>query len=145
MVADEDGGFQFYYTTLDQIYTPGSSGHMGGFSGDENGEKDSAYGLGIGGSRGIIFGKDFTTDKFLGKGDSFSVGVLPLSGGYFNPRDKKSNWTGVEYGGGFGFTMGSVSTDTKFIGERVPLSPNLTSTCRMMGQCGVISSVPPIP
>ncbi len=144
MVTDEDGGVQFYYTTLDQIYTPGSSEHMGGFSG-ENGEKDSAYGLGFGGSRGIIFGDNFRTDKFLGKGDSFSLGVLPLSGGYFNPRDK--TWTGVELGGGGGFTMGSVSTDTKrpFDLPRIQLPPNLISACRMMGQCGMIASIPPIP
>ena|GEM_PF-6480580 len=146
VVTDEDGGVQFYYTTLDQIYTPGSSEHMGGFSG-ENGEKDSAYGLGIGGSRGIIFGNDFRTSKFLGKGDSFSLGVLPISGGYFNPRDKKSNWTGVELGGGGGFTMGSVSTDTKrlFNLDRIQLPPSLKTACRMMGQCGMISSMPPIP
>jgi hypothetical protein len=105
---------------------------MGGFSG-ENGEKDSAYGLGIGLTKGWIFGEDFRTGKFLGQGDSTSIGVLPISGGVFNPRDKESNWTGVELGGGGGFTMGSVSTDTKNIGDRIQLPPILQTVCRING------------
>ena len=138
VVTDEEGGFQFYYTTLDQKYTPGSSKHMGRFS-RENGEKDSAYGIGISLSRGWIFGKDFRTGKFLGKGDSSSFGGFPISGGIFNPREKELNWTGVEVGGGGGFTMGSVSIDTKGLGGRIQLPPILQIVCRINGYCGGVN------
>ncbi len=146
VVTDEAGGVQFYYTTLNQKYTPGSKGQMGGIS-SKSGEQNSAYGLGFSLSRGIIFGDDFRTSKFLGEGEAFSVGTfpIPISAGYFEPRDKRLNYKGIELGGGPGWSIGHVSTYTHDKGGRIELPPNLVPICHMMGQCGVISSIPPIP
>jgi hypothetical protein len=143
MVTDYHGNVQFYYTTLDQVYTPGSSGKTGGFSSKTGG--DSLYGLGMGATRGIIWGKEFNTSKFLGKGYTDSFGALPVTFGLFGPQDQIFNYKGFEYGPGSGFSLGEVFTDTKrlFNLPEIPLPPYLIPGCQALGQCG--SGFLPIP
>ncbi len=147
LVTDKQGGVQFYYTTKDQEYILGSSGHMGGYlSGSAEREYPTdAYGIGITVNRGVIFGKEFTTPAFLGKGYSSSLGVGPASIGRFEPFDKTVDFMGYEYGispiGG-PISMGTVATDTYNIGNPIQLSQELIPVCNMMGQCGVVISFP---
>lgn len=147
LVTDKQGGVQFYYTTKDQEYILGSSGHMGGYlSGAAEREYPTdANGIGITVNRGVIFGKEFTTPAFLGKGYSSSLGVGPASIGRFEPYDKTVDFMGYEYGispiGG-PVSMGTVATDTYNIGNPIQLPQELIPVCNMMGQCGVITSFP---
>lgn len=145
LVTDQDGNVQFYYTTIDQVYIPGSSGQTGGYlSGPaERGSPSSAYGIGLTANRGLIYGDGFNTDRFLGPGFSHFLGVGPASGGKFEPHDK--SYTGFDMGIGIAggpISQGSVATDTKPIGDPILLPTQLIPACQMMGQCG--SSFPPL-
>jgi hypothetical protein len=135
IVTDKDGEVQFYYSTKDQTYIPGSSGHMGGYvSGPaERAYPTDAFGLGITASGGYIFGDGFKTNKFLGKGYSSSLGVGPVSAGKFEPLDK--SYKGYEFGPSIGvpFSMGTVATDTIGIGDPFKVD---VQACRLVGLCG---------
>ncbi len=97
----------------------------------------SAYGGGISLNRGLIYGDNFTTDKFLGKGYNASLAVLPVSWGVFWPYDESLDYTGYEYGMGPGFSMGTVATDTTGIGNPIQLPKEVLQLCRViLGQCG---------
>jgi hypothetical protein len=151
LASDKDGGLQFYYTTKDQTYIPGSSGKMGGYlsGAAERDNPTSAYGIGLTVSRGYIFGDDFTTSDFLGEGYSSSLGVGPASGGYFEPYDKKLNYKGYDVGigvAGAPVSMGTVATNTNPIGNRIQLPEETIPLCRLLlGQCGAGLFPPMIP
>jgi hypothetical protein len=143
VVTDNDGGVQFYYTTKDQTYVLGSSGHMGGYlSGDAEGEYPSdAFGIGLTVSRGLIYGDGFVTDKFLGQGYADSLGVGPASIGKFEPYNKNLNYQGYDLGIGVAggpVSMGTVATNTEDIGARIQLPQEAIRACQMMGQCGTL-------
>ncbi len=146
LVTDQYGGMQFYYTTMDITYIPGSSDHMGGFmSGPaESADPTSAYGLGVTASRGWILGDHFTTDDFMGEGYSETLGIGPVSGSFVHPYDKNLDYAAIELGGSIGapVSMGHIATKTTRIGDRISMPQELIPTCRMMGQCG--SLFPPL-
>jgi len=139
-VTDKEGGLQFYYSKMDTTYQPGSSSHMGGYTSGpaESDNPTSAFGLGITVNRGVIVGRGFTTEKFMGKGYStnFPTGT-PLSGGYVTPYDRSLDYEAYELSVGGGFSMGSVATDTYKINKNpFDIPDQLIPVCQMMGQCG---------
>jgi RHS repeat-associated protein len=146
LVTDNTGEFQFYYSTMNKTYIPGSSSHMGGYlSGPAEKDRPSnAYGLGISASYGVIIGKDFKTGKFLGEGYSTSYPTgTPFSVGHSEPYDKNLNYDVYSLSFGGGFSMGTVSTHTEDIGNPIQIPSQFVPMCQRVGFCGAYPSINP--
>ncbi len=142
VVTDKAGTVQFYYSTMDKTYHLGSSSHMGSYlSGPAERDRPSnAFGIGPSASYGVIFGKDFKTEQFLGEGYSTSIPTgTPFSVGYSEPYNKNTPYKLYSLSIGDGLSMGTVATNTVPIGKSIPIPSQYIPICKRAGLCGAYS------
>jgi hypothetical protein len=153
VVTDNKGNIQFYITTLDQEFIEGSESptQMGGYKtvdplGEEIGDKDSAYGLGLSLGWGMIDGNKFSsegTSAFAGKARDYFGGVGDVSVDAYAGLDENGNLAtdlvGLDVAGSVGvpLSMGTVITNSVAINEdpfRIPA--RFIPVCQAVSMCG---------
>ena len=150
IVSDYNGQFQFYLSTKDQTYIPGSSGSGGGYiSGPaEQYSPSSAYGLGLTASWGMIDGIAFReqgTQAYAGPFINHFLGVGDGSADVYYAYDKTSGRaapeqvSGVDVGYSIGIpvSMGTIATNSSPLNaEPIQIPPSLIPACQWAGMCG---------
>jgi hypothetical protein len=150
IVSDYRGRFQFYLSTKDQTYIPGSGETIGGYiSGPaERKSPSSAFGLGIGASWGMIDGIAFRKqgpEAFAGPFINHFLGVGDGSADVYYAFDKNTGrsapeqLSGVDFGYSLGIpvSMGTIATNSVPINEEpIQIPPILIPVCQLAGMCG---------